>query len=77
VHLHRPVSKEIVSFTYSDTFPAMRYTDRKPYRKQVYTVNELPDLVSTYLPQNWNPDGKHGPDRYIEAQVWDDHPLAG
>jgi hypothetical protein len=26
-------------------------------------------------PQNWNPDGKLGPDRYIEAQVWSDEPL--
>jgi hypothetical protein len=70
--------KEIVSFTYGDTFPAMRYTDGNPYRKQVYTLAELPDLVSRYgLPQDWNPDGKFGPDRYIEAQVWDDQPLAG
>jgi hypothetical protein len=66
----------IVSFTYGDTFPAMRYQDGKPYRQQVYTLPELPDLVRLYgLPQEWNKDGKGGPDRYIEAQVWDDAPL--
>jgi len=27
------------------------------------------------LPQDWNPEGKRGPDRYIEAQVWEDTPL--
>lgn len=66
----------IVSFTYGDTFPAMRYQDGKSYRKQVYTLEELPHLVLQFdLPQNWNPDGLHGPDRYIEAQIWDDEPL--
>ena len=68
-----PVS---VSFTYGDTFPAMRYQDGKPYRQQVYTLDELPGLVRLYgLPQEWNAYGKAGPDRYIEAQVWDDMPL--
>jgi len=43
----------------------------------VYTVLELPGLVKLYgLPQEWNADGKAGPDRYIEAQVWDDAPLS-
>jgi hypothetical protein len=62
-----------VSFTYGDTFPAMRYGDGKPYRGQVYTLAELPELIDQFgLPQVWNADGQHGPDRYIEAQVWDD-----
>jgi hypothetical protein len=66
----------IVSFTYGDTFPAMRYGDGKPYRQQVYTLAELPRVVQEYgLPQEWNEDGQQGPDRYIEAQVWDDEPL--
>ncbi|MCL5998769.1 MAG: hypothetical protein M1546_22335 [Chloroflexi bacterium] len=65
-----------VSFTYGDTFPAMRYQDGKPYRGQVYTLEELPALIHTHgLPQDWNHDGKSGPERYIEAQVWDDQPL--
>jgi hypothetical protein len=77
--IHIPLKQfdpQIVSFTYGDTFPAMRYEDGKPYRKQVYTLAEIPDLIQQYgLPQEWNPDGKLGPDRYIEAQVWDDTPL--
>ena len=67
---------EIVSFTYGDTFPAMRFGDGKPYRRQVYCLEELPELVREYgLPQEWNPDGKLCPDRYIEAQIWADAPL--
>ena len=67
---------EIVSFTYGDTFPAMRHQDGKPYREQIYTLDELPELVRLYgLPQEWNGEGKYGPDRYIEAQVWADEPI--
>ena len=54
----------------------MRYEDGKPYRKQVYTVAELPAVIAAYgLPQAWNHEGEMGPDRYIEAQIWDDDPL--
>jgi len=67
---------ENVSFTYGDTFPAMRFVDDKPHRGQVYTLAELSGLIEQYgLPQEWNPDGNLGPDRYIEAQVWDNAPL--
>jgi hypothetical protein len=60
-----------VSFTYGDTFPAMRIKDNRPYRGKVYTLSELPSLIATYgLPQHGNPDGARGPERYIEAQVW-------
>ena len=69
-------SIENVSFTYGDSFPAMRYRDGKPYRGQVYTLEELPGLVLQFeLPQNWNPEGLKGPECYIEAQIWDDAPL--
>ncbi len=72
----RDFNPRCVSFTYGDTFPAMRYADDKPYRRQVYTVSELDGLIALYgLPQVWNADGTHGPDRYIEAQIWDDAPL--
>lgn len=65
-----------VSFTYGDLFPTMRYRDGKPYRGQVYTWNEIRELIHRYgLPQQWNGDGSGGPERYIEAQVWDDRPL--
>lgn len=65
-----------VSFTYGDSFPAMNYNDGKPHRGHVYTRDELAQVIECYgLPQVWNPDGKGGPERYIEAQVWDDAPL--
>ena len=65
-----------VSFTYGDTFPAMRYDDGLATRGQVYTLAELPALVAEFgLPQVVNPDGARGPRRYIEAQLWDDAPL--
>lgn len=65
-----------ISLTYGDSFPAMRYGDGKPWRGQVFTLAELPELVALFgLPQDWNPDGSSGPDRYIEAQVWSDAPL--
>lgn len=70
------IPSSVVSFTYGDTFPAMRHQDGQPHRGQVYTLEELPELIERYgLPQEWNPDGKHGPDRYIEAQVWDNKPI--
>jgi hypothetical protein len=63
---------EVVSFTYGDLFPTMRYEDDKSYRKQVYTKDEIDELIQTYgLPQDWNRTGKQGPERYIEVQVWD------
>ncbi|UQZ81838.1 hypothetical protein SK3146_00994 [Paenibacillus konkukensis] len=62
-----------VSFTYGDLFPTMRYEDGKPYRKTVFTKNEIFDVIAKFgLPQHWNGDGSCGPERYIEVQVWDD-----
>ena len=64
-----------VSFTYGDLFPTFspRVTDGREYRRQVYTWEEMRGLIDRYgLPQEWNPDGAHGPERYIEVQVWCD-----
>jgi hypothetical protein len=67
---------DTLSFTYGDTFPAMRLKDGKPYRGQVYVLSELEEVVGLYgLPQEWNPDGRGGAERYIEAQVWDEELL--
>lgn len=64
---------ESVSFTYGDLFPTMRYSDDKPYRKQVYTKDEILQVIQNYgWPQEWNRDGERGPERYIEVQVWDE-----
>lgn len=66
-------TEEAISFTYGDLFPTMRYQDQKPYRKQVYTKNEILDIIYQFgLPQEWNRNGDKGPERYIEAQVWDE-----
>lgn len=70
------VDPAVVSLTFGDSFPAMRFQDGKPWRGHVYTLRDLPDLVVRFgLPQQWNADGALGPDRYIEAQVWSDGPL--
>jgi hypothetical protein len=71
------IPEDCVSFTYGDSFPAMNYDDGKPYRGQVYTLGELGQVIWQYgLPQQWNPDGIAGPERYVEAQLWDDTPLS-
>ena len=67
-----------ISFTYGDSMPTFspRVTDGKEYRKKVYTYEEILDVIARYgLPQEWNNDGAHGPERYIEAQVWTDDPI--
>ncbi|NHN32640.1 hypothetical protein [Paenibacillus agricola] len=65
---------DTISFTYGDLFPTMRYQDGKIYRSQVYTLNEIYQVINDFgLPQEWNREGNNGPDRYIEVQVWDDN----
>ncbi|MDA1361205.1 hypothetical protein O1R50_16355 [Glycomyces luteolus] len=67
-----------ISFTYGDLFPAMRLAGQRPYWGQVYTLDEIRAVIEEHgLPQEWNADGAGGPERYIEAQIWDDAPLAG
>ncbi|UPK45597.1 hypothetical protein [Paenibacillus pabuli] len=67
------LAADSVSFTYGDLFPTMRYTDDKPYRKQVYTKDEILDVIQSYgWPQVWNREGDFGPERYIEVQVWNE-----
>lgn len=66
-----------ISFTYGDLFPALRLPEERPYWGQVFTLEEILAVVDLYgLPQLWNADGSRGPERYIEAQIWDDAPLA-
>lgn len=70
------IPKELMSFTYGDLFPTMRYQDNKPYRKQVYTREEIVGVIDQFgLPQAWNADGSQGPERYIEVQIWDEQIL--
>ncbi len=67
-----------ISFTYGDSMPTFspRVNDGKEYRKKLYTYDEILEIIARYgLPQDWNDDGAHGPERYIEAHVWTDDPV--
>lgn len=69
---------DTVSFTYGDSIPTFmdEFDDGKAYRKQVYTLSEIRELIRTYgYPQEWNPLAQRGPENYIEVQVWSDHPI--
>lgn len=64
-----------ISFTYGDSHPTFseRVQDGKEYRKKLYTYEEILKIIDKYgLPQVWNPDGRYGPERYVEAHIWTD-----
>ena len=64
-----------VSFTYGDSMPTFsdRVNDGREYRKKLYTFDEIFGVIEKYgYPQEWNADGKFGPERYIEAHIWTD-----
>ncbi len=70
--------KKTLSFTYGDSHPTFsdRITDGKEYRKKLYTYDEILDVIEKYgLPQDWNDDGKFGPERYVEVHVWSDETI--
>lgn len=67
-----------LSFTYGDSMPTFSPTinDKKEYRHQLYNYNEILEIINRYgLPQNWNDDGKYGPERYVEVHVWSDETI--
>lgn len=69
-----------VSFTYGDSHPTFspwpRDDDWKEYRRKLYTYDEILVIIKKYgLPQDWNNDGKFGPERYIEAHIWSDETI--
>ena len=56
--------------------PRPREDDWKEYRRQLYTYEEILKIIGKYgLPQDWNDDGKFGPERYVEAHVWSEEPV--
>lgn len=68
--------EKTISFAYGDLFPTMRVQDGKSYRRQIYTKREIVEVIREFgWPQEWNRDGDRGPERYIEAQVWDDEAI--
>lgn len=67
-----------LSFTYGDSMPTFSdlVNDGKEYRKKLYTYDEILQIIEKYgLPQNWNNEGKYGPERYIEVHVWSDETI--
>lgn len=67
-----------LSFTYGDSMPTFSPTinDEKEYRHKLYTYHEILDIIDKYgFPQDWNDDGKCGPERYIEVHVWSDETI--
>lgn len=67
-----------ISFTYGDSHPTFsdRINDGREYRKKLYTYDEILKVIAKYgLPQEWNDDGKYGPERYIEAHIWSDETI--
>lgn len=75
----REFDLQTLSFTYGDSMPTFSPTinDGREYRHQIYTYDEILTVIYKYgLPQNWNDDGSHGPERYIEVQVWSDETIS-
>lgn len=67
--------RKAISFTYGDSMPTFSsvINDGKEYRHKLYTYDEILKVIEKYgLPQDWNDDGKFGPERYIEAHIWSD-----
>ena len=48
---------------------------RQPCTARTMTIGNTVSAQAYGLPQDWNDDGAHGPERYIEVQVWCDDPV--
>lgn len=72
-------NKDCISFTYGDlqlNFSPLAQDDDKPYRGKLFTYEQIVKIIEEYgLPQEWNPNGDMGPERYIEVQVWSDEAI--
>ncbi len=67
-----------LSFTYGDSHPTFSplINDGKEYRRKLYTYEEILAIIEKYgLPQDWNNDGKFGPERYVEVHIWSDETI--
>ena len=64
-----------VSFTYGDSFPtfiAPTFGDKSEYRLNVYTNNEIWEVIKKYGWPQWTVDTPFYQPSYIEVQIWDD-----
>ena len=65
-----------VSFTYGDSIPVMNGMVSGEYAGELYTLDGILELVQRIgLPQDWNQLCEHGPECYIEAQIWSERPF--
>ena len=86
----RALPDEIASFTYPDSFIAMRFGSDyglppeplQPYHDSVFRLSQLEDVVTKYgLPDGraestYNGYHKRKFEKYIEVQIWSDTPVA-
>jgi len=78
-----PISEfdvKTISFTYGDSHPVFsprsHGMDNKEYRRKLYTYHEILKIIEKYgFPQDFNDDGKHGAERYVEAHIWSDETI--
>ena len=69
----RGTRKDLYHFFDRRTGPFRSLTSIPPEEAKAVIL----EIIGKYgLPQDWNNDGKHGPERYIEAHVWSDTPIA-
>ena len=67
------IKRKAPRYTVLEHSPWPRDDDSKEYRRKIYTFDEILVLIDKYgFPQDWNDDGKYGPERYIEAHIWSD-----
>jgi hypothetical protein len=66
---------DTVSFTYGDSFPTFfsaQFGDKSEYVLNVYTNNEIWDIIKKYGNPQWTAETQFYEPHYIEAQIWSD-----
>ena len=73
-YLYMPLSsfdKEVISFTYGDSFLAYSRKDNHPTRRKVYTVDEIGKIADQF----GTDFDENNYMAFIEMQLWDEEPL--
>jgi len=79
------IASDVLSFTFTDSFFAFSNTNLRgvaiplrPFHRRIYRLEDLPALVEEFgLPgERWRDEPERVFDVYVEAQIWDDAPLA-